>query len=215
MSEQGTPTLEAEQRLKIESGAVQPPDATETKADSGQSTVKTGLWSLVREDWVTHGRDWSRPGFRAMFMYRLGVWRMRRAVFIRPIFSVLYRFLHRYVRNHYGIELHYTATIGRRFFIAHQGAIVVHEYATIGDDCIIRQGVTIGAAGAYHIETAPRLGDRVHVGAGAMILGKVEIGDDAKIGPNAVVMQNVPTGAIATAAPARIIPGQKSDSTAG
>ena len=165
-----------------------------------------GFLALVREDWITNGRDWTRPGFRAMFMYRLGVWRMGiETRLVRAPFSVLYRALHRYIRNHYGIELHDTTMIGRRLLIAHQGAIVVHEHATIGDDCIIRQGVTIGAAGEYDPEKAPRLGDGIDVGAGAIIIGAVTIGDGARIGPNAIVMSHVPAGAVATAAPARII----------
>ena len=165
-----------------------------------------GLWSLVREDYVVNGRDWTRPGFRALFMYRLGVWRMGvRLSLVRKLFSFAYRMMHRYVRNHYGIELHYTATVGRRFRIAHQGGVVIHEHARIGDDCTIRQGVTIGAAATYSAESAPVLGDRVDVGAGAKIIGGVSIGDDVRIGVNAVVMSDVPPGATAFAAPARVI----------
>jgi serine O-acetyltransferase len=179
-----------------------------------QSAVpeRFGFWALVREDWVTNGRDWTRPGFRALFMYRLGVWRMGiRWRLLRWPFSVLYRVLHRWVRNHYGIELHYTAKVGRRVTIAHQGAIVIHEGAEIGDECVIRQGVTLGAAGHYSAVEAPRLGRGVNVGAGVVIMGSVTIGDGAKIGPNAVVMGHVPGGAIATAAPARIIAPPKPD----
>lgn len=166
-----------------------------------------GFWTLVKEDYLVNGCDWTRPGFRAMFMYRFGVWRMSvRFRILRIPLSILYRMMHRYVRNHYGIELHYTARIGRRFHIAHQGGIVIHEHAVIGDDCLIRQGVTIGAAGEYDPAKAPRLGNKVDVGAGAMILGKVTIGDNARIGPNAVVMMNVPANSMAVAQPARVIP---------
>jgi len=166
-----------------------------------------GLRAILREDWLTNGEDRTRPGYRALRMYRFGVWRLtiRNAVFRKPM-SLLYRLMHRRVRNRYGIELHDTARIGRRLLIAHQGAIVIHEHATIGDDCIIRQGVTIGAAGRYSMEDAPVIGDRVSIGAGAMILGRVTIGSDVNIGPNAVVMTNVPDGAIVAAPPARIIP---------
>jgi serine O-acetyltransferase len=171
---------------------------------------RMGFWALVREDLVANGGDRTRPGYRAMFMYRLGVWRMGlRPKIIRAPFSLLYRYLHRRVRNVYGIELHYTTKIGRRFRIAHQGAIVIHEHATIGDDCTIRQGATIGAAGDYSEEKAPVIGNGVSIGAGAMVLGKVTVGDGATIGPNAVVTMNVPAGAIATATPARIIPPAK------
>ncbi|MEM7228640.1 MAG: serine O-acetyltransferase [Planctomycetota bacterium] len=168
------------------------------------------LRAQLHEDWLTNGEDRSRPGYRALRMYRFGVWRMSvKPRLLRAPLSLIYRMLHRRVRNRYGIELHYTARIGRRFLIAHQGAIVIHEHATIGDDCLIRQGVTIGAAGTYSIEDAPVLGDRVSVGAGAMILGRVTIGDDVTIGPNAVVMSNVPAGAMVVAPPARVIPAAK------
>jgi len=165
-----------------------------------------GLWRLIKEDYVVNGCDWTRPGFRAMVMYRLGVWRMGiRLRILRAPFSVLYRWMHRRIRNRYGIELHYTTSIGRRFRIAHQGAIVIHEHATIGDDCTIRQGVTIGAAGRYSIHEAPTLGNRVDVGAGAIIMGKVRVGDDAHIGANAVVMTDVPPKGTAFAERARVI----------
>lgn len=165
-----------------------------------------GFWALVKEDHLVNGSDWTRPGFRAMFMYRFGVWRMQRSKLIRMPLSVMYRWMHRRVRNRYGIELHYTATIGRRCRIAHQHGIVIHEHAVIGDDCTIRQGVTIGAASDATYRDAPTLGNHVDIGAGAMILGKVRIGDHARIGPNAVIMMNVPAHAMAVAQPARVIP---------
>jgi serine O-acetyltransferase len=172
-----------------------------------------GFWSHVREDYVANGREWTRPGFRAMFMYRLGVWRMGvRPRLLRAPLSLLYRAMHRYVRNRYGIELHYTTRIGRRLQVAHQGAIVIHEHATIGDDCTVRQGVTIGAAAEYDPTTAPVLGNGVDVGAGAKIVGKVVVGDRVRIGPNAVVMTSIPADSTAFAAPARVIqmPGKRS-----
>lgn len=167
---------------------------------------RRGFWAQVREDWQVNGADWTRPGFRAVFMHRFGVWRLglKNPVIRKPM-SVLYRWMHRFVRNRYGIELHDTASIGRRFRIAHQGAIVVHEHAVIGDDCTIRQGVTLGAAATYDPRQAPVLGDGVDVGAGAMLIGRVKVGDGARIGVNAVVMADVPAGATAFAAPARVI----------
>lgn len=167
---------------------------------------RPGFWELVREDYLVNGSDWTRPGFRAAFTYRFGVWRMGvRWRIVRMPLSLVYRFMHRTIRNRYGIELHFTTKIGRRLRIAHQGAIVVHEHATIGDDCTIRQGVTIGASNHYSPDEAPVLGNNVDIGAGAVIMGKVMIGDGARIGANAVVMMNVPAGCTAFAEPARII----------
>ena len=65
---------------------------------------------------------------------------------VRMPFSFLYNRLYRYVRNHYSIELYYTVTVGRRVVIGHQGAIIIHDRAEIGDEWVIRQGVTLGAS---------------------------------------------------------------------
>lgn len=178
------------------------------------NTETPGLWARIKEDWIANGRDWSLPGFRAVAVHRFGVWRMGvRFSPLRMIYSFIYRRLFRHVRNHYGIELYYTANVGRRLQIGHQGAIVIHNHATIGDDCTIRQGVTIGAARLGPGREAPRIGSRVSIGAGAVIIGSVVIGDDVMIGPNAVVMMNVPDGAMVTATPGRVIPGVKKNST--
>lgn len=171
----------------------------------GSSSTRD-LLDQIREDWLYNGEEWTRPGFRALAMYRFGVWHMTiRSRLLRAPLSVLYRFLHRLVRNHYGIELHHTAKVGERVVIAHQGGIVIHEFAEIGNECVIRQGVTIGEAGQSLTNDAPKLGRGVTLGAGAVVMGNVKIGDGAKIGPNAVVMIDVPAGALAVAPPARVI----------
>lgn len=168
------------------------------------------LWGQVREDWIAHGRDWTKPGFRAVAAHRFGVWRMKvRPKWLRAPLSVLYRMLYRRVRNVYGIDLPYTVQLGRRVVIEHQGAIVIHGSAIIGDETILRQGVTLGNRYLERPLEAPRLGKRVNVGAGAKILGPVTLGDDAQIGANAVVLADVPAGATAVGIPARIIPSSR------
>jgi serine O-acetyltransferase len=116
-----------------------------------------------------------------------------------------------FVRNCCGIELPHTARVGRRFLIGHQSGIVIHHNAVIGDDCLVRQNVTIGAGTASNADRAPRLGNGVEIGAGAAIIGPVTIGDHVRIGPNAVVTMNVPAGSIVVAPPPRVIvpPGPK------
>jgi serine O-acetyltransferase len=108
------------------------------------------------------------------------------------------------VRNHYGIELPHTVKLGRGVVIEHQGAIVIHGYAEIGDRTIVRQGVTIGNRHIDRRFDAPRIGARVNIGAGAQILGAVTVGDDANIGANAVVLTDVPAGATAVGVPATV-----------
>ncbi|WOB42377.1 serine acetyltransferase [Thermoleptolyngbya oregonensis NK1-22] len=164
------------------------------------------LWQQIKEDWIAHGRDWTKPGFRAVAVHRFGVWRMSiEPKLLRAPFSILYRAMFRHVRNVYGIELPYTVQLGRRVIIEHQGAIVIHGQTVIGDDSVIRQGVTMGNRYLDRPTEAPRLGKRVNVGAGAKILGAVTLGDDANVGANAVVLKDVPAGKTAVGIPAKII----------
>jgi len=164
------------------------------------------FWQLVREDFAAHGRDLSKPGFRAMFVYRFGAWRMTvRNKLLRWPLSWLYRRMFHYVRNHYGIELPYSARVGRRVVIEHQSGIVIHGNCVIGDGCYIRQNVTLGVRSLDDLTSAPTLGNNVNVGAGAVILGPVVVGDGAWVGANAVVLKDVPAGALAVGVPAKII----------
>jgi serine O-acetyltransferase len=165
------------------------------------------LWNWVADDWRAHERDWTRPGFRAVAMHRFGNFRMRIKPFLlRVPLSAVYWSGFRFIRNHYGIELPYSVKLGRRVVFEHQGAIVIHGDSVIGDGCIIRQGVTLGNRRLNEPFDAPVLGQRVNVGAGAKILGKVSIGDGAAIGANSVVLGDVPAGRIAIGIPARVLP---------
>jgi serine O-acetyltransferase len=161
----------------------------------------------IREDYIAHGRDWTKPGFRAVAVHRFGNWRMTIGnKILRAPFSLLYRRLFRKCRNRYGIELPYTVKLGRRVIIEHQSGIVIHGSSVIGDDCIIRQGVTLGNRSLEKPFDAPSLGAGVNVGAGAKLLGGITIGAGASIGANAVVLNDVPAGATAVGIPAKVIP---------
>ncbi len=161
------------------------------------------LFAQIAQDYRAHGRDWTKPGFRALAIHRFGNWRMTvRLLIFRAPLSILYRMLFRFARNTYGIELPYNAVIGKRVIFEHQHGIVIHGNAVIGDDCILRQGVTLGIRSLDKPTEAPVLGKSVNVGAGAKILGKVTIGDGANIGANAVVLCDVPAGALAVGVPA-------------
>ena len=163
------------------------------------------LRALWREDLAAHGGDWTRPGFRAVAVHRFGVWRMGvKPLAFRAPLSVLYRWAFRKVRNGYGIELPYSATLGRRVVIEHQGAIVVHGHCVIGDGCVIRQGCTLGNKTLDKPFDAPTLGRGVNVGAGAKLLGAIHVGDGAAVGANAVLTRDVPAGGLAVGVPAVI-----------
>ena len=95
-----------------------------------------------------------------------------------------------------GIEIHPGATIGRRVVIDHGMGIVIGETAIVGDDVLIYHGVTLGGKINDRVKRHPTVGKNVLLGAGAKIIGDVEIGDGAMIGANAVVTKNVPAGAV-------------------
>lgn len=179
--------------------------AREKRIESFRALV--ALWREDRQ--VNGGLFW--PGFQALAVYRLGVW--KEGIGARPLrlpVTLVHRLLAGFVRNFYGIELPETARIGRRLIVAHQHGIILHGNAQIGDDCLIRQGVSLGqnapTPGVWVGDVpAPRLGNRVEVGAGAVLMGGITIGDGVRIGPNAVVMTNVPAGAIVTAPMSRIM----------
>lgn len=160
----------------------------------------------IAEDYAAHGRDWTKPGFRAVAVHRFGVWRLGlRSKLVRAPMTLIYRWAFRRCRNVYGIELPYTVKLGRRVVVEHQGGIVVHGQTQIGDDCIIRQGCTFGIRTLDDLTAAPVLEAGVNVGAGAVVLGRVRIGAGAAIGANAVVLCDVPPGAMAAGVPAKII----------
>jgi serine O-acetyltransferase len=95
--------------------------------------------------------------------------------------------------------------VGRRLCIEHFGGIFIHGNVVIGDDCLIRQGVTIGNKGRADPLGAPVIGNRVEIGAGAKIIGRIVIGDDVIIGANSVVVKDIPSNSVAVGIPAKVI----------
>lgn len=101
-----------------------------------------------------------------------------------------------------GADIPLTAKIGGGLLLPHPNGIVIHPDAVIGPNCLIFQQVTIGTrAGGL----PPVIGGHVDIGAGAKILGSLNIGDHANIGANAVVLKDVPAGKTAVGIPAAII----------
>lgn len=163
------------------------------------------MFENLREDWKTYEGDIWRQGLWAMGVYRFGQWRYRvRPALLRKPLSLLYKLLRTACQILTGIELPCETRIGRRLRIEHFGGIVISGDAVIGDDVVLRQGVTIGLKHTGQ-RGAPRIGNRVDIGAGAKLLGSIDIGDNAIIGANAVVLRDVPAGALAAGIPARII----------
>lgn len=164
------------------------------------------MFDNLREDWRTYDRDLFRQGLWVMAVYRFGRWRYQiRRRWMRMPFSAAYRILWLLVEILTGIELPCEAIVGRRFRIDHFGGIIISGDAVFGDDCVIRNGVTVGLRNTGE-RGSPVIGNRVDVGAGAKILGSIRIGDDVAIGANAVVLTDVPAHSIAVGIPARVLP---------
>jgi serine O-acetyltransferase len=104
-----------------------------------------------------------------------------------------------------GIEIHPGAKIGKRFFIDHGMGVVIGETAEIGDDVLIYQGVVLGGTSLEKHKRHPTIGNRVVIGAAAIILGPITIGDDARVGANSVVVNPVPAGKTVVGIPGRIV----------
>ena len=104
-----------------------------------------------------------------------------------------------------GIEIHPCAQIGEKLFIDHGMGVVIGETTVIGDNCHLYQGVTLGGTSTKRAKRQPTLGEGVVVGAGAKIIGAVNIGDDAKIGAGSVVVTNVPPNATVVGVPGHIV----------
>ncbi|WPL15365.1 Serine acetyltransferase [Thiorhodovibrio winogradskyi] len=139
------------------------------------------------------------PGLHAVLMHRLShrLWQAR--------LFWLARLLSNIARLFTGIEIHPGADIGRRFFIDHGMGVVIGETAVVGDDCTLYHGVTLGGTSWQKGKRHPTLGRDVVVGAGAKVLGPIEIGAGARIGSNAVVVKPVPAGCTVIGVPGRVI----------
>ncbi len=169
-----------------------------------------GLLQSIRSDiQATKERDpaatstleviFAYPGFHARQLHRLAhVLHTRGLRLPARLISHLGRALT-------GIEIHPCAQIGERFFIDHGMGVVIGETTIIGDNCHLYQGVTLGGTSTKRAKRHPTLGNGVVVGAGAKIIGAVNIGDDAKIGAGSVVVTNVPPNATVVGVPGHIV----------
>jgi len=139
------------------------------------------------------------PGFHALLFYRLAHGLHVHQVALLPrLLSHLARFLT-------GIEIHPGATIGKGVFIDHGMGVVIGETAIVGDYCLIYQGATLGGTGKETGKRHPTLGSHVVVGAGAKVLGNIQIGDYARIGAGSIVLRAVPAHCTAVGVPGRNI----------
>lgn len=174
-------------------------------------------WNIIQKGWKTLVEDYTivmkrdpaaknwleifflYPGPQAIILYRLAHLLHNLGVFFLPRFiSHLARFLT-------GIEIHPGARIGKGVFIDHGMGVVIGETAVVGDYCLLYQGVTLGGTGKERGKRHPTLGRNVTVGAGAKILGNINIGSNVRVGAVAVVLKDIPSNSTVVGIPGRII----------
>jgi len=141
------------------------------------------------------------PGLHALWMHR----------FAHFLWTHGLKFLGRAVsqkaRFFTGIEIHPGAKIGKKFFIDHGMGVVIGETAEIGDGVLLYQGVVLGGTSLDKKKRHPTVGNNVVIGAGAIVLGPVNIGDDARIGAGSVVVNDVPANSTVVGVPGRVSRG--------
>ncbi len=139
------------------------------------------------------------PGLHALLLHRLAnkLYQLRLPVIPRVISQI--------ARLLTGIEIHPGASIGKGVFIDHGMGVVVGETAIVGDYSLIYQGVTLGGTGKESGKRHPSLGKNVVVGAGAKVLGNINISENVRIGAGSVVLRDVPSDCTVVGIPGRIV----------
>ena len=139
------------------------------------------------------------PGFKAIRLHRLANKFYNRKMYFAA------RWISQRASKKTGIEIHPAVQIGKRFFIDHGTGVVIGETTVIGDDVTIYQGVTLGGTGKDTGKRHPTIGNNVMIGAGAKVLGPLNIGDNSKIASGAVVLNDIPANSTAVGVPARVV----------
>lgn len=137
------------------------------------------------------------PGLHALCLHRLAHWLHCRGVSFIP------RLISHFGRFFTGIEIHPGAKIGKGVFIDHGMGVVIGETAIVGDYTLIYQDVTLGGTGKEEGKRHPTLGKNVVVGAGAKILGNIQIGDRVRVGAGSVVLRDVSSDCTVVGIPGR------------
>ncbi len=147
-------------------------------------------------------------GFHALCGYRVAhqLWNEGKAVSAKMIQTQISEKL--------GLDIHPRAQIGSGIFIDHGTGIVIGETAVVEDQVSILHAVTLGGTGKGDGDRHPKVRTGVLIGAGAVILGNIEIGASARIGAGSVVLTSVPEYCTAVGVPARILPNKRTDSPA-
>ena len=166
--------------------------------------LKKDLDAVMQRDPAVHSRAevfFCYPGFKAIRRHR----RAHKAYEKGHYFIA--RWISARTKKKTGIDIHPGAQIGEGFFIDHGTGVVIGETAVIGKNVTLYQGVTLGGTGKDTGKRHPTLGDGVTVGAGAKVLGPINIGNHVKVGAGSIVLKDVPDQCTVVGNPGRIVRG--------
>lgn len=138
-------------------------------------------------------------GFLALQAYRImhALWARQR--------STLALHLQSRVSEVFGVDVHPAARIGRGVLIDHGTGVVIGETAVVDDDVSMLHGVTLGGTGKEQGDRHPKVRRGVLIGAGAKILGNIEVGEYSRVGAGSVVLHDVPPHCTVAGVPAKTI----------
>ena len=143
----------------------------------------------------------TQPALWAILIYRLGSWTLVAPRFVRPPLHAFYFACYSVIRLLTGIDIPRTAKIGEGLMIHHFTGIILHPSVIIGNNCTLRQGVTIGVRHAGG--KPPRIGNNFVAGAYAQILGDISIADDVEVGAMTLMISDGECGGTYVGIPAR------------
>ncbi|MEY2727506.1 MAG: Serine acetyltransferase [Planctomycetota bacterium] len=138
-------------------------------------------------------------GVHALSAWRVAAWLWKQG---RELIAV---YLQNRISEVFGVDIHPAARIGRGILMDHATSIVIGETAVIEDNVSLLHEVTLGGTGKSTGDRHPKVRRGVLIGAGAKILGNVEIGEGAKVGAGSVVLKNVPPHCTVAGVPAVIV----------
>jgi serine O-acetyltransferase len=144
------------------------------------------------------------PGFKVTLWFRICAY-VHESAWRRTGAGLVARLIRRHYAIKYGADLPYQTRIGPGLFIAHVGGIYVNARASIGANCNLGHGVTVGESNRGARKGVPVIGDNVYIGPGAKLFGSIHVGSHVAVGANCVVTKDVADHAVVVGVPARVI----------
>lgn len=167
-----------------------------------RASIRADLWAARTRDPAARG--YSLPflyykGFHALQAHRVAHWLWERERF------TLASHLQNRISEAFGVDIHPAARMGSGILIDHGDGVVIGETAVVEDNVSLLHEVTLGGTGKESGDRHPKIRRGALIGAGAKILGNIEVGVGAKVAAGSVVLRNVPAHATVAGVPARIV----------